>query len=78
MVTQMEAVALTNDSTVQDARGRLVSADETLRLKEKQFELQLYNRPKSSPPEAKWKPPVPTRPAPMDIFTALLSPAPIN
>jgi Tfp pilus assembly protein FimT len=45
MVTQMEAVALTNDSAVQDARTRLVSADETLRLKEKQFESQLYNRP---------------------------------
>jgi hypothetical protein len=45
MATQMEAVALTNDSTVQDARSRLVSADETLRLKEKQFESQLYNRP---------------------------------
>jgi hypothetical protein len=26
-------------------RTRLVSADETLRLKEKQFESQLYNRP---------------------------------
>ncbi len=45
MVTQMEAVALTNDPSVQDARIRLVSADETLRLKEKQFESQLYNRP---------------------------------
>jgi hypothetical protein len=45
MVTQMEAVALTNDSAVQDARVRLVSADETLRLKEKLFESQLYNRP---------------------------------
>jgi hypothetical protein len=45
MVTQMEAVALTNDSAVQDARGRLVSADETLRLKEKQFESQLYSSP---------------------------------
>lgn len=44
MVTQMEAVALTNDSAVQDARGRLIAADETLRIKEKQFELQLYNR----------------------------------
>jgi len=45
MVTQLEAVALTNDPAVQNARTRLVSADETLRLKEKQFESQLYNRP---------------------------------
>jgi hypothetical protein len=45
MVTQMEAVALSDDSAVQDARGRLISADETLRLKEHQFESQLYNRP---------------------------------
>jgi len=45
MVTQMEALALTNDSAVQDARCRLVSADESLRLKEKRFESQLYDRP---------------------------------
>jgi hypothetical protein len=44
MVTQMEAVALANDSAVQDARVRLTAADESMRLREKQFESQLYNR----------------------------------
>jgi len=53
MATQMEAVALTNDSAVQDARSRLVSADETLRLKEKQFESQLYRRPEFV--DARWQ-----------------------
>jgi len=45
MATQLEAVALSNDSAVRDARTRLVSAGETLRLAEKKFELQLYHQP---------------------------------
>jgi hypothetical protein len=45
MVTQLEAAALANDPAVQDARNRLVSAHETLFLKEKQFESQLYHQP---------------------------------
>jgi hypothetical protein len=44
-VSQMEAVALANDSSVQDAKTKLVSADENLRLKEKRFEADLYKRP---------------------------------
>ena len=45
MATRLEAAALSNDSAVQDARMRLVSAHETLSLKERQFESQLYHQP---------------------------------
>jgi hypothetical protein len=45
MATRLEAAALSNDPAVQDARLRLVSAHETLFLKEKQFESQLYHQP---------------------------------
>jgi hypothetical protein len=45
MASQMEAVALANDSTVQDARSRMISADQNLRMKVKQFESDLYKRP---------------------------------
>jgi hypothetical protein len=45
MATRLEAAALANDPAVQDARMRLVSAHETLALKEKQFESQLYHQP---------------------------------
>jgi hypothetical protein len=45
MATQLEAVALSNDATVQGARAKLVAADEKLRLTEKKFELDLYHRP---------------------------------
>jgi hypothetical protein len=45
MATRLEAVALSNDPAVQDARMRLVSAHERLSLKEKQFESQLYHQP---------------------------------
>lgn len=44
MASEMEAVALADDSAVQDAKGRLVAAQETLTLKEKQFESYLCNR----------------------------------
>jgi hypothetical protein len=44
-VTQMEAAALANDSNVQDARTKLIAADESLRLLEKRFEADLYTRP---------------------------------
>jgi hypothetical protein len=45
MASRMEAFALANDSAVQDARNRLVAAQDALSLKEKQFESQLFNRP---------------------------------
>jgi hypothetical protein len=45
MATRLEAAALSNDPAVQDARMRLVSAHQTLSLKEKQFESQLYHQP---------------------------------
>jgi hypothetical protein len=45
MASQMEAVALANDSAVQDARSRMISADQNLRMKVKQFESDLYKRP---------------------------------
>jgi hypothetical protein len=45
MASRMEAYALANDSAVQDARKRLVSAQAALTLKQGQFESQLYNRP---------------------------------
>jgi hypothetical protein len=44
-VTQMEASAMANDSNVQDARTKLIAADESLRLLEKRFEADLYHRP---------------------------------
>ncbi len=44
MASEMEAVALADDPAVQDARGRLVAAQETLTLKEKQFESYLFSR----------------------------------
>jgi hypothetical protein len=44
-ITQMEATAMANDSAVQDARTKLVAADEDLGLKEKRFEADLYHRP---------------------------------
>jgi hypothetical protein len=45
MASRMEAFALANDSAVQDARGRLVAAQEALTMKEKRFESELYRQP---------------------------------
>jgi hypothetical protein len=45
MASHMEAFALANDSAVQDARKRLVAAQDALTMKERLFESQLYNRP---------------------------------
>jgi plasmid stabilization system protein ParE len=45
MVSRMEAFALANDSGVQDARKRLVAAQEAMTLKGEQFESQLFRQP---------------------------------
>jgi hypothetical protein len=45
MASRIEANALANDSAVQDAKNRLVAAQESLTVKERQFESQLFNRP---------------------------------
>jgi hypothetical protein len=45
MVSRMEAFALANDSGVQDARKRLVTAQEAMTLKGEQFESQLFRQP---------------------------------
>ena len=45
MASRMEAYALASDSAVQDAKSRLVAAQEALTVKERQFESQLFNRP---------------------------------
>jgi hypothetical protein len=45
MASRMEAFALGNDSAVQDAKRRLVAAEESLTARERQFESQLYSRP---------------------------------
>jgi hypothetical protein len=45
LATQMEAVALADSATVQDAKARLVNAKQALSLKEEQFELALYDQP---------------------------------
>ena len=44
MASRMEAYALASDSAVQDAKSRLVAAQEALTVKERQFESQLFNR----------------------------------
>jgi hypothetical protein len=45
LITVMEAKALEDDSTVTDARVRLVATHQILALKEKVFESQLYRNP---------------------------------
>jgi hypothetical protein len=44
MASEMEAVALADDPAVQDAKAHLIAAQDTLTLKEKQFESYLFNR----------------------------------
>jgi hypothetical protein len=45
MASDMEAAALADDPAVQDAKRRLVAAQEALTVKRRQFESQLFNRP---------------------------------